>query len=141
MLSIARIIVTLGAMLRAATEFVVPGACHFLRRKSLMPSHVSSMLRYTLLLWSRSRAAMTHRYLSIKLRGLLAPIGTYLIFLYLRPLDFRTRRTSASVYLLGSLTSNLTMTALQLSMNASSLISSSIALLIASSFRDQASSF
>ena len=38
---------TLGVIWKAPTEFLEPGACHFLRLQSCMPSQVSSRFRTT----------------------------------------------------------------------------------------------
>ena len=68
--STAASIVTRGAIERAGTELVVPGACHFIRRKSLMPNQVWSKLIKTLP-GASYKKARAHCCLSTRLRSLL----------------------------------------------------------------------
>ena len=61
-------------MFNAATELFDLGAYHFLRLKSLIPSHVSS-IHMNRVLGGYDNNAITHLYLNIKLLLLLPPTG------------------------------------------------------------------
>ena len=54
----------LGAIVRDGTELVVLGSCHFILRKSDMPSQVSSTLSMTLLSCQSLMKASAHCYRS-----------------------------------------------------------------------------
>jgi len=57
------IIVILGEISILATELVVPGSCHFILLKSLMPSQVSSTFRNTFFFLAWVRNSSAQRYL------------------------------------------------------------------------------
>ena len=87
-MSIPNIIVILGAISNLATEFVVPGTCHFILLKSDIPSQVSSIFKKTFFFLAYSRNSIAHRYRSTKFFSELEWSATVLIFLYFIPISF-----------------------------------------------------
>jgi hypothetical protein len=88
---------TLGAIWKAATELLLPGVCHFIRRKSDIPNQVSSRFRYTRFSLSVLRKASAHYCRSILLVVELAVLAMCLTFLKRIPRSFMTYLTSPSV--------------------------------------------
>lgn len=97
-LSIPKIIVIRGAIASLATELEVPGAYHFLLRKSLMPNQVSSIQRNYLLFLAKERNSKAHLWRRTRFFSELLWIAVSLIFRYFMPWSrFMTVQTSFSV--------------------------------------------
>ena len=90
-------IVTLEVIWKALTEFFEPGACHFLLRQSLIPSHVSSRLSNTLSAGFYFNKVIAHYCLKTKLLSELALIAIWFTFLYFNPMSFIMFLVSVSV--------------------------------------------
>ena len=95
--SIAVNIVTLGVTWKALTELFESGACHFLRRQSLIPSHVSSRLSNTLSTGFYFSKVIAHCYLKTKLLSELALIAIWLTFLNFSPISVMVFLISVSL--------------------------------------------
>ena len=76
--------VTLGMIFKALTELLVLLLYHFLLRKSLIPSHVSSK-HINLVSGLSLKNANAHYYLNIIDLFELPPTGIYFTFLYFIP--------------------------------------------------------
>lgn len=78
----AAIIEILGCIRALLTEFVFLGRAHFLRRKSDMPSHVSSMFMIVFLLRSNFRNARANYCLRMRFLSEFVLIVSGFTFLY-----------------------------------------------------------
>lgn len=93
-----RIIVTLGEISNLATELVLFRGCHFILRKSLIPSQVSSTFKNTFFFLACAKNSRAHRCRRTRFFSELEWSETVLIFLYLIPRSyFITDLTSRSV--------------------------------------------
>ena len=93
----AVIMVTLGVTWKAATELLESGNCHFIRRKSLIPSQVSSRLQMQILSRSYSSNLTAHCCRKTKLLWEFAESAICWTRLYFIPRSFIILQASASL--------------------------------------------